>query len=115
MDGRWTATAGSWRLPSQSLPVVLPDAGDHVVAGAALGSRQVEVVHEPAVVVVGLHADRPRGLGLQRLGDPRDRLAQRHRRRAEPLDEAVDRARDRDPDQAVAAPADVVGVAGQVA
>ena len=67
----WTVEDRHRRLveaPQPEPPVVLPDAGDHVVAGAALGARQVEVVHEPAVVVVRLHADRPRGLGWSASG-----------------------------------------------
>ena len=58
--------------------VVLPYAGDHVVAVGL----HVDVVDDRAAVVEGLDPDGPLGLGLEPVGDPGDRPAQRTSGRA---------------------------------
>ena len=102
---------GSCRLPIHTRAVVLPHAGDHVEARGA--SRSRSCTSRPSSAYAWTRIVRF-GLGCSASGILVTSLRSGHRRRAEPLDDRVDRAGEGDPDEAVAAPADVVGVARQV-
>ncbi len=104
--------AGSSTLRQPHVTVVLADAGDHVVAGRL----RLDVVHEAALVVVRLHPDgllrrglQPRRKATSGTTQPARSAVLQHRQHG------VGRRGDGHPDQSVAAPRDVVGVAGEVA
>ncbi len=110
-----TATAGSCEAAHPHPAVVLADAGDHVEAVAVHGPVVV-VVDQPVPVSSYACTRTVRfGFGWSRLRDPGDLAAQPERSCLQPLDQRVAWRRDGDPDQPVAPPGDVVGIAGQVA